>query len=303
MTQTSAPAPGRLSDLSLPANVNFVEWGAVWAGGALAAAISFVLLAFGTAIGLSFVSPWSDAWASTRLIASIAIFWTMAQQIGSAMAGGYIAGRMRSRWGEASDHEVEFRDGLHGGLVWAIGVIITGTLLLSAAGTIAKSGAEFAGRAASAAPLADHYVDQLLRPAAPIVKPATPAGAASGQVVGGPSFGDLRSGVLRTIGTSIAVGSLSVEDRGYLALVVAEQTGLAQPDAEKRVTDVFAAANTAVKEQADKVRRASILTGFVSAASLLIAFAAAWWAAQRGGHHRDNSIPARFVSPAPRRTT
>jgi hypothetical protein len=42
--------------------------------------------------------------------------WALAQQIGSLMAGGYVAGCMRSRWHEAGD-EREFRDGLHGGLV------------------------------------------------------------------------------------------------------------------------------------------------------------------------------------------
>jgi CHAT domain len=38
------------------------------------------------------------------------------------MAGGYVAGRMRLRWHEAGD-ETEFRDGLHGGLVWAVAVL------------------------------------------------------------------------------------------------------------------------------------------------------------------------------------
>jgi hypothetical protein len=37
------------------------------------------------------------------------------------------------------------------------------------------------------------------------------------------------------------------------------------------------------------------LTGFVTAAGLLISLAAGWWAAMRGGDHRDNNVPARFV--------
>lgn len=291
----------QISDVSSAANISFVEWGAVWAGGALAAAISFVLLAFGTAIGLSFVSPWSDAWASTKLIASMAIFWTMAQQIGSAMVGGYVAGRMRSRWGEASDDEVEFRDGLHGGLVWAVGVIITGTLLLTAAGLVAKGGAELAGRTAVIATPLDNTVDRLLRPVGPAVKSTVAAGATSSPPALSPSFGEIRAGVVRTFANGLAHGSLDDQDRAYLATTVGEQTGLAQTDAEKRVNDVFAEADAAAKDAANKVRRASILTGFVSAASLLVALGAAWWAGQRGGHHRDNSIPARFVTSNPRR--
>ena len=74
-----------------------------------------------------------------------------------------------------------------------------------------------------------------------------------------------------------------------------------QPEAEKRVTEAFAEANRAVKEAADKARRAAVLTGFVTAASLVVSLGAAWWAALRGGHHRDNQIPARFPVGAHRR--
>ena len=272
-------------------HASYVEWGAVWAGGTLAAAISFVLLAFGSAIGLSFVSPWPDSSVPVGMIASAAIFWAMAQQIGAAMAGGYVAGRMRSRWGEASEDEVEFRDGLHGGLVWAVGVIIVGTLLLAATGTAAKTGAEIAGRSAASTIVLDSTVDRLLRPAVITAKLSTPASAGSL----GATYADTRAAVARSIGGALAHGALNEPDRAYLGLVVAETTGLAPADAEKRVSDLFAEANTAAREAADKVRRATILTGFVTAAGLLIALCAAWWAAQRGGHHRDNAIPARLV--------
>src|SRR6185295_10395286 len=139
------PAP---ATSATSAGASFVEWGAVLAGAFLAAAISFVLLTFGAAIGLSATSPWPNSGASTKVIASVAVFWAMAQQIGAFMAGGYVAGRMRSRWHEPG-HEAEFRDGLHGGLVWAVGVVIGAALFLSAAGAAAKTGAELAGRTAA----------------------------------------------------------------------------------------------------------------------------------------------------------
>ena len=37
--------------------------------------------------------------------------------------GGYIAGRMRAPI-DASDDEIEFRDGTHGVLVWAIAMVL-----------------------------------------------------------------------------------------------------------------------------------------------------------------------------------
>ena len=266
---------------------SFVEWGSVWAGGAMAAALSFVLLSFGSAIGLSFVSPWTSTSSSMAMIGSLAIFWTMAQQIGAGMAGGYIAGRMRSRWGEAPSHEVEFRDGLHGGLVWAVSVILTVALLASAVGVVSRTGTQLAAAGASGGIIRSdpnaYEIDVLLRPA--------------GKDISGPTVAnvELRGEVARIYAASSITGRLSDADRDYLAAIVGQRTGLAQAEAAKRVTDSFAAVNTTTKDLADKARRAGILAGFVTAVSLLAAFAASWWAAQRGGHHRDNSIPARFV--------
>ena len=247
---------------------SFVEWGAVFAGGAMAAALSFVLLTFGAAIGLSFVSPWANAGASTKVIASVAVFWTMAQQIGAAMVGGYVAGRMRSRWGETAEHEVEFRDGLHGGLVWAVGIIISAALLLSTAGAVGRAGAEVGGRLAAAAtanadPLA-YQADVLLRsPRVAAAAPAAPQPATT--------TGDQRAEVGRILAKSVATGGLADADRSYLASIVSQRTGLSQPEAEKRVSDTYAEASRAAKEAADKARRAAILAGFVTAAGLVIA--------------------------------
>ena len=68
-------------------------------------------------------------------------------------------------------------------------------------------------------------------------------------------------------------GTLPDNDKSYLASVVAQRSGLPQPEAEKRVTEAFAEANRAVKEAADKARRAALLTGFVTAASLVVSLA------------------------------
>ena len=294
MTQVG---PGVVRGSDAPVGTSFVEWGAVFAGAVLAAALSFVFLTFGAAIGLSTTSPWADSGVSAKTLATIAVFFAMVQQIGSFMAGGYVAGRMRSRWGETNKDEVEFRDGLHGGLVWAVGVAIGAALVLSTAGSAVKTGADVAGKAATAAAAnADpsaYSIDALLRPGAgrPTGQGAAPA----------PSAAETRTEVARIFAKATASGTLPENDKSYLASVVAQRTGLPPPEAEKRVTDAFAEANRAVKEAADKARRASILTGFVTAASLMVSFGAAWWAALRGGNHRDNQVPARFAVPVQRR--
>src|SRR5215813_14296240 len=143
MTQVGAPMKSRTHTFG----VSYMEWGAVFAGAILAAALSFVLLTFGTAIGLSATSPWPNSGLSAKVIASLAVFWLMAQQIGSVMVGAYVAGRMRSRWHETG-HEAEFRDGLHGALVWAVGVLISAVLVFATAAAVTKMAVDVAGKAA-----------------------------------------------------------------------------------------------------------------------------------------------------------
>ena len=255
-----------------------VEWSAVFAGSFLAAAISFVLLTFGTAIGLSATSPWPNSGLSATVLAGIAVFWIMAQQIGAFMAGGYVAGRMRTGLHGASADEVEFRDGLHGGLVWAVGIVVGAALLMATASGIAHTTAQVAGgaTASAAASSSDIVVDRLLRPQTTNQPPGD---------------ADIRQEVGRVLASAVVNGSLTSQDRTYLAQLVAQRTGVSAEEADKRISEAFNAA----REAADKARKAAVLTGFVTAASLLISLAAAWWASIKGGHHRDHSVPAGFT--------
>jgi hypothetical protein len=303
MVQVSAPVASRTET----AGLSFVEWGAVLAGAVLAAAISFVLLTFGAAIGLSATSPWPNSGLSAKVIASLAVFWAMAQQIGSIMLGGYVAGRMRSRWHEPG-HEAEFRDGLHGALVWAVAVLISAFLVFMTAGMAASTGADIAGKAAgslvSTTDPMDAVLDTMLGPtataqaAAPAAPAAGPPTSARPRAANAATGDGTRAEASRILASSVASGSITSENRAQLAQLVAQRTGVSQQDAERRVD---AAVNSA-RAAADKARRAAILTGFVTAAGLLLSLAAGWWAATRGGHHRDTSVPARFVFGQRRRT-
>jgi hypothetical protein len=284
------------------ASVSFVEWSAVLAGAVLAAALSFVLLTFGTAIGLSATSPWPNSGLSSKVIASLAVFWVMAQQIGSVMAGGYVAGRMRSRWQETG-HEVEFRDGLHGGLVWAVGVLISALLIFATAGIASQTGGNVLGKAVSslATPTdrKDAVLDTMLRSttAPQAAAPGSTAPTAATAQPRAANIDETRAEISRILAGSIANGAITGENRTYLAQLVAQRTGATQQEAERRVDNAI----NAVREAADKARHAAILTGFVTAASLMISLAAGWWAAMRGGQHRDTSVPARFTLGNPRR--
>jgi hypothetical protein len=120
--------------------------------------------------------------------------------------------------------------------------------------------------------------------------PSTSGSASRTAAASTSDSGDVRAEIARTLARSTAAGEISAQDRAYLAQLVAQRTGLSPQEAEKRVADAVNAA----REAADKARRAAILTGFVTAASLIISLAAAWWASLKGGNHRDNSVPARF---------
>jgi hypothetical protein len=268
---------------------SFITWGAAIAGALVATALSFVLLTFGSAVGLSLVSPWTSTTSSITWVGAVAVFWIVAQQIGSFLAGGYIAGRMRSRWHEAKPDEIEFRDGAHGALVWAIGTILGAMLAAwvasSAISTATSAVGRVAGAAAAQADPLSYQVDVLLRPAGQ--PPATGAAAST-------DANATKSEVLRIFANAATTGGLSPADKTYLAQLVSQRTGLPPQEAEARVTQVSNDAARITKDAADKARKTAVATGFLTAASLLLSLAAAWWGAQRGGHHRDTARPARF---------
>ncbi len=261
---------------------SYVEWAPIAAGAVAAAALSFVLLTAGAAIGLSLVSPYPSQ-SYGKSAATVATAWALVVTIGSFLVGGYIAGRLRKTWGEGNPDEVEFRDGVHGFLVWSLGIVIAGTLAAIAGSATTIVGPQV-GRASIYASdrgsVLASTVDALLRS-------AQGAPAAPWQ----PASADLRDEVTRTLVTSITAGQLSAGDRAYLAQVVAHRAGVAPADAEKRVDIAYADANRAV----DQARRTVVLVGLVTTTALLFGLAATWYAAQRGGHHRDHNIPAKFV--------
>ena len=104
------------------AKPSYLEWGPILAGAIAAAALSFLLLTFGGPVGLSLTSPWPGTGAKLWVVALALAWWMVLVQIGSFAAGGYLAGRMRSRWMDSRSSEGAFRDSTHGFMVWAVGV-------------------------------------------------------------------------------------------------------------------------------------------------------------------------------------
>src|SRR5580692_2583848 len=103
------------ADLSAPtaAGSTYLHWTPILAGAVVAAALSFVLISFGSAIGLAVASP-SSTWRDTSsALALLGGLWLLLTSLASFGLGGYMAGRLRTPWRASSAHEVEFRDGIH----------------------------------------------------------------------------------------------------------------------------------------------------------------------------------------------
>src|ERR1700689_552654 len=118
------------------ANSSGVSWSAVLAGSLVTAALSLILLALGTGLGFASLSVWSGVGASASTIGTAAIFWFILIQILSASMGGYLAGRLRTKWAGIHTDEVYFRDTAHGFLAWAVALVVTAAFLTSAAASM-----------------------------------------------------------------------------------------------------------------------------------------------------------------------
>lgn len=312
-------------------DTSYVDWPAIVAGIVLAAALSLLLLTFGSAIGLGFADFRAGEGVSPIWIGIAAALWLLWVQISSFMAGGYLTGRLRRRHGGATEHEVDVRDGAHGLLVWA-GALLVGALIaaggLGAAATAIGAAASGmmngapAGAEATADPDA-YFVDLLFRPAAPAgaaapeaapetaTEPGTETAPADAETAPdapaattalaapapmAPAAATTAGSALEReealrIFTRAGDGELPAADRDYLVQIAAANAGLPGDAASARVDEVLAARDTARAEAeatAETARKAGVLAAFLTAAALLVSAAGAFWAAQKGGQHRDD---------------
>ena len=306
-----------VSDLNQPG----VSWGAVIAGAAAAAALSFILLILGVGLGLSSVSPWS---VNATAIGVGTIAWLAFMQLAASGIGGYMAGRLRSKWSSVHTDEVHFRDTAHGLLAWAVATLVTVALLAGgtravlsgaidagagAAAAVAPAAAAGAGAAAANSdeggsttnPL-DYFSDMLLR-AAPAPAAATGAPAVPSAADSSVNVADQRVEIGKIFATSLSAGSLAADDRAYLGQVVAKRTGISQADAEARVDAVYgraakAAADAKAKAQqaAETARKAGAHTALWMFVALLLGAFVAALAATAGGRQRDHERVLRHVT-------
>jgi hypothetical protein len=290
------PLSARTADVGLARDVpaaiesavSAVSWAAVLAGAVVAAAASIILLSLGSGLGLASLSPWSTDNPSVTTFTVMTAIWLIVVQWVASGLGGYMTGRLRTKWVDLHSQEVFFRDTAHGFLAWAVATLLTAAIITSAstamvgsgvraASTVAGGAAQGATTAATGAAATRAYdVDSLFRSA------KTDDGS-------GP-MDDTRTEASRILAMGVTNGDVPAADRTYLAQLIAARTGISEADAQKRVDDVVAqekAAEAKMRDAADKARKAASAFSIFTALSMVIGAFIASVAAAFGGRSRD----------------
>jgi hypothetical protein len=286
-----APAEDEAASSLAISNASPVSWGAIFAGAAAAAGLSLILLLVGAGFGLASASPWAHGGASAGAIGTAAILWLSFTQLAASAVGGYLAGRLRTKWLRVHDHEMSFRDTAHGLITWAVASVASAVLLASVVGSVLDKGAQAAGAATNASAVTGPADASLAHFSDSLFDGSTQPGAAAGPQPTDPLY---RAEALRIFGYSLQDGHLSTGDSRYLGQLVAQRTGLAQGEAEQRVDAAFAtvqarmqATKLAAQRAADKARKDSAYSALWFAIALLIGAFTASLAATYGGRTRD----------------
>ncbi|TBA21051.1 hypothetical protein ELH22_09275 [Rhizobium ruizarguesonis] len=266
-----------------------MTWGPIFGGAAAAIGVTLILLLLGSGVGLTMVSPWSGQSSSLSTVGVTAAIWLVVVQWLSSALGGYITGRLRTKWAAVHTDEVFFRDTAHGFISWALATIFVAGFLASSPTSLAGAGAQAVGSAATAAGTAAsstastsdlptaYFTDALLRPE------QARAGATSDDA-------SATAEVSRILLNGAAAGQIADDDKAYLATIVSARTGLSEADARTRVDTVLKRiddAKVAAQKAADEARKAASTTALLGALSLLIGAFIASAAAAFGGSQRD----------------
>jgi len=248
-----------------------ISWAAVIGGAVVGAAMSLILLALGTGIGLSSISTWSNAGASASTIGTAAIAWLIVSQIIASAMGGYLAGRLQTKWVNIHTDEVYFRDTAHGFLAWAVGFVIAAAFLASAATSIIGGTGQMGTSALSNAEPREYFVDTLFRSDRPSPDP---------------NDASIRAESRGIFANALREKDISPPDKTYLGQLVVARTGLSQTAAEQRVSEVL----TQARQSAEIARKRLAHLMYWTFLALLIGAFCASFAATIGGKQRDRVV-------------
>lgn len=319
-TNISNQEPARPLPVGGVNSASAVSWGAIFAGAAAAASLALMLLMLGAGLGLTSISPWENHGLAAGTVGIVAIAWLTFTQIVASGMGGYLAGRLRTKWVDTHTNEIYFRDTAHGFLTWAVALLVSAVLLTSTVSSLIGGSAKVIGSVAGGATATamnnvgdessllskssmDYFTRSLFR--ANGSAPAQNGGAAANSsgndamamnqpLPQKPVSPAQTAEVAGIFANSINSGALPQEDLTYVAQLVSQNTGISQQEAEQRVQAIYAKAQANLKEAktkaqqaADAARKATSYVTLWSFISLLIGAFVASLCATYGGRQRD----------------
>jgi hypothetical protein len=244
--------------------VSAVSWGAIFAGAVTAAALTLILVGLGAGFGFASVSPWTGGPSATAFTI-VAGIWLIVTQWLSAGLGGYVTGRLRTRWTGVHSHEVFFRDTAHGLVAWSVAAVVGAGLLIAAGSSVLGGGARIGH--VSAGSVRPYDADLLLRRQSPDMT----------------TNNDVHGEVMHILARNAVGEAMSQQDHDYLVHLVSARTGLTQDEAQKRIDQI----SSETREAADKARKSAAAFALFGAFSMLIGAFIAAAAAALGGLERD----------------
>jgi len=297
-----------------------VSWGAIFAGAAAAASLALMLLMLGAGLGLTSISPWENHGLAAGTVGIVAIAWLTFTQIVASGMGGYLAGRLRTKWVDTHTNEIYFRDTAHGFLTWAVALLVSAVLLTTTVSSLIGGSAKVIGSVAGGAMATamsnagdessvlskssmEYFTRSLFRStaSAPADNGGLPANTSGNDAMAMnqpvPPKAESPAQLAEVTGifaNSIYTGALPQEDLTYVAQLVSQNTGISQQEAEQRVQAVYDKAQANLKEAknkaqqaADAARKATSYVTLWSFISLLIGAFVASLCATYGGRQRD----------------
>ncbi len=260
------------SSTAIVPSISPINWSSIIGGTLAAAAIALVLHGFASAVGISVSSTaptWRDASFALVLLSGLYLLVTAIISYGF---GAYVAARLQPRTGTAFDDDLDYREGLRGLLVWALATLLTAVMALAIAQMTPRLAAPGAGAGASTSVAGENIIafdlDRLFR---------------GDRRPPGESMDYIRAEASRILLSGSSHRGILPEDRAYLVRLVSGVTGLAPPEAERRVAAVAESARDNIK----RARQSAVILAFMAAAAALAGAAIAWYAAGLGGRHRE----------------
>jgi hypothetical protein len=301
----SRPIDGRADDVPLSSR-SAASWPAIFAGAFVTISVTLVLIALGSGLGFASISPWAGHGVSATTFTVTAAIWLIVTQWLSAALGGYMAGRLRTKWVGTHTHEVFFRDTAHGFVTWSVATVVVFAVLAGSATSMLGGGMHALSAAAGStggspmtsqptssaippepAAALTYDIDKLFRPATETASSGSGGPNANGPAMTGPAMtaspGAASPGPGGSAPEGIATGSDPRVEAVYIAFH-AMATG-SVPDSDRAYLTERVSAETGATPAQAQQRVAE--TSIYLALSMLIGAFIASVSAALGGRLRD----------------